>query len=138
MATDERVQRVALTLSEDYLNRLDAVAKSERVPATRWASIRVERELDAREKGNFVEEVTPAERDILAGLRLLRRDDETSYASVSGFLAMFRHSPPVKDGLIALARKFHAALESQASPKLDTPPGGGPQRRPDDPKKRKG
>lgn len=138
MATDERVQRVALTLGEDHLNRLNAVAESERVPPTRWASIRVERDLDAREKGNFVEEVTPTERDMLQGLRLLRRDDEPGYAAVSGFLAMFRHSPPVKQRLIALAREFHAALESQAIPRPDTPPASGPPRRQDDPKKRKG
>lgn len=138
MATDERVQRVALTLSDEHLERLNGVAKAEKVPPTRWASIRVERELDAREKGCTMEEITPAERDLLVGLRLLRRDDEAAYGSVSGFLAMFRHSAPMKDRLLSLAREFHAAAESRANPRPETPPAGGPLRRPDDPRKRKG
>jgi len=138
MATDERAQRVALTLGDEHLDRLNEIAKTEKIPPTRWASIRVERELDAREKGNSMEEVTPGERDLLTGLRLLRRDDEPAYASVSGFLAMFRHSPPMKDRLVALAREFHAAAESRANPAPGMPQGAAPQRRPDDPKKRKG
>lgn len=132
MSNETRERRVNMTIADDYLTKLDKQAAADGLEPTRWARVIVERELDTRAAGNTREDVIPAERDLLIGLRFIRRDDPEAYAAVTGFLAICRYSPPARDRLVAMAREFHAAIDSRMSPAPGMPQAGERKQRPGD------
>lgn len=138
LAEEKRTRRVNLTLTETYGDGLERYAALDRTADTTWAARCVEREIDYRERGNRSEEVTPAEADLLSGLRFLRNDDPLAYDSVVGWLAMSRYSRDARAGLVRMASEFHAGIADRVRSTPGKPREAEPPQRQDDPKKRKG